>query len=311
MNVSLPIEVSGFEPDSPWHHLNGEHLETFGWQHVLRAAIVAGYAREADIPSPQYKRWRLAGLRVGLRTARRRLILPPEWQSLDPSEKGTIRSVLGVIVTKLLLERLMNAPLLFFLDVHFHLVFSPHLPHLRPDFVALSPDGEWFSVEAKGRERFVAATMRKGKSQARSLGLVNGKRVGATICCVTGFRQGILEVAFADPEPDPDKQTKAEVDVLEALNSYYHPLFSLREISKTVEPFYDLNNQKVSLWELPELDLKFGLHPKLESTLQSSSPKEAISVLRKIHAESPLTMDDSKSFLGPDGVWVIPGKSWD
>ena len=119
MNVSLSAKISGFEEDSPWVHLNTQEEQPimFTWSDFLRAAMVAGYPDLTDIPSPQFARWRTAGLHLALRHVGGNLVQPPESGRLDPSERAAVSSLLGVIVTKLLVERLLQASTFLFLDV--------------------------------------------------------------------------------------------------------------------------------------------------------------------------------------------------
>lgn len=270
--------------------------------------MVAGYPDLRSIPSRQFARWRTAGLRLALRHSNNRLIRPPEWGQLDPSEKAAVTSLLGVVVTKLLVERLLNAPLFLFLDVHFTLTFPPNTDRMRPDFVAMTPANEWFSVEAKGRSRFRRATLNNGKEQARRLGFVNGRPVQTGVVCVTSFSNQHMEAQFADPAPAPGESIKAEIGISDAIRTYYGNLARLREFAEPAGKRDASSNEfNIQLRYSPDLDLKFGVIPELETALNDRLPDRALAILKDLSNPNMLSRD---SHLGPDGIMVIPGESW-
>lgn len=308
MNVSIPVRISDFPPGSPWAHLNGLGKQMFTWSAILRAAMVAGYPDLASIPSRQFARWRTAALHMGLRRSSGMLIQPPEWAQLDPSEKAAVSSLLGVVVTKLLVERLLNASLFLFLDVHFTLTFPPGVERIRPDFAAMTPAGRWFGVEAKGKSQFREATLAKGKRQAKALGTVNSQPVQTGVACVTSFRGGRIEARFADPSPAPGESPDAHIEPMEAVRGYYRQLDRFRQFSERMgERSVPNENLSLELWRSPELDVDFGIIPDLERALQERSTDEALSILERL--TDPRVAAEHPS-LGPDGIVVIPGQSW-
>jgi hypothetical protein len=308
MRVTLPVRVSDFPPGSPWEHLNGLRHEEFTWGAILRAAMVAGYPTMDAVPSPQFARWRAAGLRLALRHVRHSLVQPPEWHRLDPSEKATVNSLLGVVVTKLLVERLLNAPLFFFIDAHFRIHYPAGAPRIRPDFVAMTLAREWFAAEAKGRSYFRRTTLQAGKDQAQAIGTVNGRRVRTGIVCLTSFRRRQLEVRFSDPEPRKAKLLSAKVHSTDILEHYYNGVLRFRQFAKPLASS-DIPGTALTarLWRSDDLDVRFGIVTGLEDALESRSARRALNVLRGINDSTDLKQNQ---FLGPDGLVVIPGGSW-
>jgi hypothetical protein len=304
MDISFPVLVSDFPSGPAWTISNGWATQTFSWAAVLRAALVAGYPDLASLPSWQFSRFRMATLHVALRRSHGALIQPPEWRQFDPSEKGAIASILGVVVTKLLVERLMGAPLFLYVDVHFH--FPPGPKTTRPDFLALTTGGTWFAAEAKGQARFRNKTLLNGKVQASAVTSVNGSPVQTGVVCVTSFRRGQMEARFADPPPAPGHGAKITAETMAVIRRYYGQLFRFREFSDRADSFAGIKNQ----WNAPlaffrDLDVAFGLLPTVEHALREPSPERLFAVLREIDRQS---MGDP--FLGPDGIVVIPGDSW-
>lgn len=309
MSISIPVDIDGFVAGSPWVHLNGRtHNYTFTPAEVLRAAIVAGYWDEKTIPSVEYRRWRAAGIRIAVRRVGGTLVRPPEWDLFDSSEKATITSLLGVVVTKLLAEKVLGAPYLLFLDVHFELTRKAGAPKLRPDFIALAPHGtgwRYFSMEAKGRARFSQATLNKGKDQAKSLGRVDGTKVKAHVVCYTTMPRGKLAARFHDPLPEKDDLHETSIINGEGLWVYYRSLQALfgfqGEASQIIA---NPRNDGTKLTLLPELDAAIGIHPlALESM---NSPERLLAVLPEL---AKLSLE-SEGQIGLDGIVVIPGRSW-
>ena len=127
---------------------------------------MAGYPSLTTIPSQKFRSWRFAAIRLALRHENATLIQPPEAKSFDPAEQAALSSLLGITVTKLLVENLLNAPILLFLDVHFQLAFPAPREMTQPDFAARNLAGQWFSVESKGMTRFRQATFQGSQTSA-------------------------------------------------------------------------------------------------------------------------------------------------
>ena len=309
MSITIPVYIDGFVAGSPWEHLNGiTHNYTFTPAEVLRAAIVAGYWDEYGIPSMEFRRWRAAAIRMAVRSTGGALVRPPEWDQLDSSEKATITSLLGVVTTKLLAEKILNAPYLLFLDVHFDLIRKKDAPKLRPDFIGLAPHGagwRYFSIEAKGRERFSQTTLDKGKEQAKSLGKVDGTKVAAHVVCYTTMPHGKLAARFHDPIPDDGELHEALAVKAEGLSGYYRSLSALLDVRDGTE------QRKATIWRdniyvtpIPELNAAIGIHPlALESM---NSPDRLLAVLPQLAKLS----QKSEGVIGLDGIVVIPSRSW-
>ena len=310
MRITIPVNVTGFKPGSPWAQLNDKtHDYTFTPAEVVRAAIIAGYWDEASIPSPEYRQWRAAAIRIAARIAHGTLVRPPEWGLFDSSEKAMITSLLGIVVTKLLTERILGAPYLLFLDVHFHLISQPGAPKVRPDFIALTPKGtgwEYFSVEAKGRARFSETTLKKGKDQAKSLGKVDGKNVKAHVVCYTTLPKGEIMARFHDPKPGDETLHSATAIHADALAKYYRSLRSVLDISGDEETRMSVRGyDELVLRNVPELDAEIGIHPLIGRVLDNA-PERILHVLPEIARLSRETEGE----IGLDGIVVKPGPSW-
>ena len=308
MNVGIWIYISGFPAGNRWGITNGWRQETFAWSDILRAAIVTGYPMLTAIPSRQFARWRTAGFHLALRHASGELVQPPEWDRLDPSEKGAASSLLGLVVTKLTVERLLHAPIFLFLDIYFAVMVPAGAKRRRPDFIARTITGRWIPAEAKGKSRFWPKTLTNGKEQACGIGWVNGQRVSTAVVCVTSFRKGVMQARFADPEADEDEAGALGGEPMQAVHGYYHQLNRFKQTSERLgEQPIPNSDIVVELWRSPELDAEFGVVPELQAALEQRSLRAVDVVLKKLDAEDAAT---GTPFLGPDGIAVIPGRTW-
>lgn len=308
MNVAFSTTVSDFPPGNMWAVTNGWRSETFTWSDILRAAMVTGYPSLTSIPSRQFARWRTAGFHLALRHRGGQLIQPPEWRRLDPSEKGAAASLLGLVVTKLVVERLLSAPIFLFLDVYFTVIYPTGTRRTRPDFIARSVTGQWIPAEAKGQSRFRRKTLTNGKIQARGIGSVNGQSVSTAVVCVTSFRGGVMQARFADPEPEPEESGSVEIEPMEAFGRYYHQLDRFKQTSEPLgERIVPETNLRVELWRSEGLDVEFGVIPEVETALRERSPEHVLSILKRL-ADPQVAVEHP--FLGPDGIVVLPGRSW-
>ncbi len=234
---------------------------------------------------------------------------PPEFSRLDPSEKAAVSSLLGIIVTKLLVERLLQAPTFLFLDVYFTLEYPDGVDRICPDFAAMTPGQGWFSVEAKGRSSYRNATLDAGKQQAEALGIINNQPVLAGIVCVTSFRGGQMHAHFADPpRRPPGKSYALHIDPMDALERYYGQVTRFEAASESPSGADAALVPGVRLRRSPALDVAFGILPELALALEARSLERTTLILKSVaERQSGLERDP---YLGPDGIIVIPGQSW-
>jgi hypothetical protein len=231
-----------------------------------------------------------------------RLSHPRVWSDLDPSEKGAVNNLLGNTVTKLLCERLLNAPRLWFLDVYRSLISVALLGQRRPDFFTRTRSGEWLSLEAKGRCYAPSAkSIESAKAQASALKSINEIPVKAHIVCWTMERNGYVAVRFHDPTPEDEGGT-LKVDVGQLVSDYYAPVQHIIEVSERVQ-----YPQGLTLFRFGAGDFLIGLHPRLEYLLRIPLPDAADKL--EILERSPYE-PVGDAIPGPDGIFVIPGRSW-
>ena len=289
---------------------NGTKILQFSTADILRSAVVAGYATGTTGVDWRIRTWRLASIRLALNVPATlppsfvgRLSHPRAWKSLDPAERASINNLLGNVLTKLLCERLLDAPRLWFLDVYKDR-FTVALEGVeRPDFFTQTRDGKWVSVEAKGRSYGPStAKLRAAKDQAEALTSVNGVATSAHVVCWTMERQGTISARFHDPVPGETEDGDLRVELEELVRHYYAPVHEIIEFS---EPVRVANN--LTLHRFVAGDFLIGFHPIALEHLRTPR-REVYAKLLHLGANAFEPVGDVHS--GPDGIIVVPGRSW-
>ncbi len=308
MPFQLQVQITGFGP-SFGGSLNGARTESLKTADIIRAAIVAGHPDRASLDS-RIIAWRTASIRLALEISPlppsipRNLLHPKAWKSLEPSEKAGLQNILGNTVTKLLSERLLDAPRMWFLDVY-KKDFSINIPKgQRPDFFAKTKGGQWLSLEAKGRANAPSTkSLGLAKTQAKVLKKIKGSKVAARVVCWTMSRRGVLEARLHDPEGvDEDKQFTLDVEDTRLLKDYYGPVETLMAASEPVE-----YGPRLTLFRFLAGDFLIGLHPIVQEALHIGEPG---SLLARFD-EGQLAFEPVGNVTsGPDGIIVVPGRSW-
>jgi hypothetical protein len=312
MPFELSVQISGFGPAFTTLP-NGNRSEQFTTSDIIRAAVVAGYEPGGSGIDWRVRAWRIAATRLALQLQPlpslpgliQPLSHPRVWRRLDPSEKASVNNLLGNTITKLLCERLLDAPRLWFLDVYGNLFPASLIGVRRPDFFTRTLAGAWVSVEAKGRSNGPSiAGLNSAKSQAQALQAVNGSTTVAHVVCWTMARAGSVFARFHDPEPtngDPNVASlTVELDRL--VRDYYVPVHEIMEASQPVE-----HAQSLMLYRFEAGDFEIGIHPKVQELLPFHNSEIASKLL---HLGADALEPISNIIAGPDGVIVIPGRSW-
>jgi hypothetical protein len=309
MPLELPITISGFKPG--FHRsLNGSRTESFSTDAIIRASLIAGHPEDGPALDPLITAWREASVRLALQLPAsgrvrnmRGLVHPKAWKNLEPSEKAGVNNILGNTVTKLLSEKLLRAPRMWFLDLYKEEYKAVVKRPQRPDFFARTRDKQWVALEAKGRVNTpTTKSLRRAKSQARALTKVNGKAVVAHIVCWTMAKAKGLEARFHDPETRSATELSIMVDYNQLLRDYYRPI---QEIIAASRPAESIGNTKLFWFDAG--DFGVGLHPVIEQALQTQRPEQLIN---RFDNRRRLSNAAEDLHAGPDGIIVLPGRSW-
>ena len=246
---------------------------------------------------------------------------------------------MGLSVAKLAAHRLFGIPWLIHLD---------RVPDCsktlegksRPDLVGLDNAGKWCVFEAKGRTGPIDnGTIRRAREQTHGLTRIYGNAPSIRVAAISHFRNGGLELHLensngvnsvtGDPEiPDGENYF---------LRSYYGPFVSLIEhatslfdetSTRRIE-FEHEGNRKINAVELTALGLIVGMDSLVQEALKQGAREQddlnrdaglryrlaaQSKVIPEFQAEAQVGVsrfDRYASFLGPDGIFVGLGPSWD
>ena len=117
-----------------------------------------------------------------------------------------------------------------------------------------------------------------------------------------------MQARFADPESDPDESVSLEGEPMHAVSGYYHQLDRFKQTSERLgERKVPDTELSLEVWRSPELDVDFGVLPELEAALAEHSLRRVEAVLKGLEGTE---VANRTPFLGPDGIVVIPGRTW-
>jgi hypothetical protein len=306
MPFEIPVTATGFGvPFQP--PPAGNLLPRFRNRDLVRAAIMAGHPNGAgNAPDPRIRAWRTATIKLAVQhSAGNRLTHPRAWQRLDPTEKGQVRNLLGNTITKLLCERYLQAPLMVFLDVY-GARHGFHYRGARPDYIAQTLGGAWFTIEAKGRDRMasqakLAAVKRR---QAAPNPVAQPGALQAHVVSWVGQRGNRVAAAIHDPEPYSELGLPA-LKTSALVATYYAPVLS---ILRTDGSWAKSPGDDVAPVE--GADFGIGLHPQIAWMLQNNQHEDIAEFLQHMNNSSSDTSYLAKEGFGPDGIKIILGDGW-
>jgi hypothetical protein len=136
---------------------------------------------------------------------------------------------LGLTLSKLFAEKLLDAPWLLHLDV-FRDRLNPSLltGRSRPDLVGQTRGGDWVALESKGRVSRPETNCRnKAKEQVERIVAINGVPVQHRIGAAAYFSNDSLQFFWRDPQPDerePRNPVRFNTTDEEVWRKYYEPV---------------------------------------------------------------------------------------
>lgn len=318
----------------------------FSWEELCRAAVTVGRRSWADVLEfGTYSifeiMWRLAILRANLVEQRDGTLRKSRaFERLDPSEKSSISYFLGLVVTKLIADKLFGVTWLLHLDVYFQqLNPTLRLPN-RPDFVGLNTTNLWVVIESKGRTGGVPTTlMASAKLQTRSLRNVGGELPVLRAAVASYFSGKNLRARIRDPEAYVDNAPDVPVDPKEFIRAYYRPIVEFIEKSPH-ELRQDVGTGRTYVWAaIPGFDSAVEIEAAVLRWCNSAGATldelvqivpQGLNILEHLrsqgatpeNARSELFGDELRAkalgverlrqeqLVGDDGVAVVLGNSW-
>ncbi|TBU69803.1 hypothetical protein AB4I13_11050 [Serratia marcescens] len=206
------------------------------------------------------------------------------YKNSDPTEKTFMSFMLGMAVSKLLSQKLLNVPWL----AHLHMLKTPmsysRNTKSRPDLIGRNSKGDYIIVEAKGTSgRYNDATQNKALDQLNVIKTVNRTTPILYIASQLYFDTS-MSVKFQDPEPEQDG-LDIEFSDAEFFNAYYYHLRALAN-----PEFIDY------------ISSHYGVSVKLTDRLQSAMKSDDLSNFSKVFLDSK---GHSESYIDSEGFHIF------
>ncbi len=329
--LKLNYTAKGFSPDLGGR-LNGSHsIDDITWAELIWAGITVGRKSWEDVIRHGYHSF----LEIIYRTAilKANLSLSPQgefiktdaYKSLDPSEKSAISYFLGLSFAKLVAHRLLSVPWLVHLDCFSDLPIDLKGKN-RPDLIGTNLSREWCVFEAKGRTHSIAEKLiQKAKGQAQMIKSINGKTPHIKGVSLSHFSSSKLRLYLeGSGEINSDAvDLKIPNGEDQFLESYCQPFMSLIENSTATTRktgVVRMRGREINFVNLEEVDLDVGLDSQVQEILTSEYRAE--NALRSIYylcsqyppefavSTKAHSGNNDTTFIGWDGVFVLPGPSW-
>ncbi|WP_460615321.1 hypothetical protein [Hymenobacter seoulensis] len=305
-----------------------ENTVTVYWSNLVWAAITAGKAGASELTQhKEYSRYerlvRLHMIRMSWKESMKGEFQQTDlYKALDGSEKTAISYFMGLTMAKYLSGHCLTVPWVLHYDSYLKSL-GQKLKGTRPDLIGMNPQKEWFVLEAKGRsEKIEKGLMESALEQACRAQPINITRPVPIACIAYTKGAGILHATWKDPEGESN-EAGYTIEPLDFLEQYYAPIRSLIDFDKldSVPRRYTIPKSTTSFLfttrSFPDLDLTIGLLKEpAKFYLENPDwhiPFERIPKLNALIDESDEIDNnpDPKIFVGPDGVFIELGNSWD
>lgn len=306
--MSFLFDASGFS--GPFGAVNGQGMVPTTMADLVRSALTCGHLPPGTfIPYPSYTGhsalWRASLTQAFLTIDPTTGVTRPtdEFGLLEPTERSFVSWMLGSSLAHRFFQVRALIPVLLHLTTFKAAVGVTFAGGRRPDYIAPLHGGGWAVVEAKGRSVRRASTLVSAKDQARSIATIGAAAPSLFAACVAIFRTGGVEVVAIDPPGEP---ISIDVDLREAYRMYFQPVLDLLDLAPetAVEQHQGL---QIRVADVPGLDLKVGLAIEVQEALAAGSAEAVATVSNRFPATNQVAPAIS---LGPDGVFVSLGASW-
>jgi hypothetical protein len=264
--VTVPLEASDFPAGSS---LNGLQAINLSWDDLLWASITVGKAQR-DLM--RFGRYSFAEMlhRVACMQAyfdvdqSNRLTLSPAFKNLDSSEKGVVSFYLGMAMTKIYADKMLNIPWMMHIsryEVDWAVTYGAN-PN-RPDLFGCNASGEWAVAEAKGRSRVTNRLVTKMQQQKSAVASIQGVVPTYRYGSATRFDRGRLALRVVDP-PRRRRAQDVPLDPAAWLVDYYRPIVDMLEQTDAHQ------EGEAIVGTLPGTDVEVGVSETIAEVVRSS-----------------------------------------
>ena len=201
--------------DNSDNEITGDKPFEFSEQELLWASLTVGapslsVALKNIRDSPAFALHKWFAIRSVVEIKDQELRLVPSYKNLDQSEKVVLSYWTGMIVAKLVAEKVLDVPWMAharLLKKQNRLEVVPPTTKSLPDLVGLDRSKEWHVLEAKGLQRKPTSDQKiHFKQQAERIGTIDTKKPATRNYCITRIRKRLCIELH-----DPDKVVKDSI----------------------------------------------------------------------------------------------------
>jgi hypothetical protein len=241
--MKIKYHSSNFDLTDFPHLPNGDQEFQFTRWELLAASFTVGRANRwavfAHGPYSLYEMMYRSGMiAANLRKKTRGNVEQTSaYKALDPSEKSAVSYFIGLTMSKLMADKLMDIPFLMHLEVYQEeiirkygrIIYNPGKS--RPDLIGFDSNLNPYVFEAKGRSgTFDGEAFRKAKEQAEMLISIGNPPVTPNVAvAVQAYfnAQKELQIKWKDPKSNSKGLEYDFVSGPDIVKKYYMPFFNL------------------------------------------------------------------------------------
>lgn len=264
--------------------VNGDYTIEINSLDLIRGIICIGYSDWRGTFRGGFRRYseilhHAFGMIAYTQEVNNHLALAKNFRSLDMSEKIPITYNLGMGISKIIAERLLEIPWLLHVD---ELVRNGNAKTTagtreRGDLAGKDMHDRWHVLEAKGRSnRPSNDSFTKGKNQAGRVLSINGITPSTKSVCVSCFQETQTNSYLVDPDNgDNMPATYWEIDNDNFLHYYYQRFVEDSVISRDVTEKIHLNGKEYqfNIVSPKESEFRIGIYSPIFDAVKSKSLK--------------------------------------
>jgi len=232
--IKIPYVAKAFPKSIYGSLLQGNKSLSIDWYDLIWAAITVGKKNKSQISKHGiYSIYEIINrstlVWTSLKSDSSDLVKTDIYKDMDPTEKAFISFSLGMMVSKLFSDKLLNVPWLEHISNFSGTLKTYGKTKSRPDLIGLNNRGEYVIVEAKGRtNEFDSIAQLKAKSQSKVIASVGGNKPILRVASQSYFKN-CLKVHFEDPEGIDEESIDLEISEDDFFRTYYGRFSSLTE----------------------------------------------------------------------------------
>lgn len=312
------MKVSNF--NGKYNKINGVYDLKFNNMDLIRAVVSIGHSDWRSVFRGGVGRlyellYYTTGTIAYINKKKGNLVLQNNFYSLDMSDKIPISYRLGMGVTKLVAEKLLDIPWLLHVDklVSNGMASIVSGTRERGDLAGLDLNLNWHVLEAKGRSNPPSKNdVIKGKNQAGRIVTINGKVPETKSVCMSYFNKQYTETQFIDPiDGESEVPTKWRIRLEDYLIFYYKEILNEiynNEIDADYRKIY-INNKEHEfiIFSFSQYPFSIGIYLPLIKAIESYS-LDMMSKLQELQSdiyEEKNKISNKSMSIGLDGIAIF------